>query len=830
MIGAYFSKPDWHSEYYWWPKYATPDRNNNYDIRKYPWRWEQFKQFTYNQVRELMRNYGTVDILWLDGGWVRPRETVNEEVLSWGARIPEWSQDIGLPRIAAMARKEQPGLLVVDRTVHGLYENYQTPEQHIPKEKLDHPWESCMTLANNWGYVANDRFKPASVIIQKLIEIVAKGGSLLLGIGPGPDGTLPPEAIERLQEIGKWLNKNGSAIYYTRTIAHYQEGNVFFTRSKKGDRMYALLCLPESKPVSGTISWTENLPAKGTKLILLETGQAIPYTIKQNTVMITLPALEGEQPGACFFFSTTNPGQMKSLSLSWVLFLSFLLLCSTVIHAQPSFPFRDEHRSIDNRVADLVSRLTLEEKISLLGYNSKAVPRLGIPAYNWWNEGLHGVARAGLSTVFPQAIGLAATFNDSLLQQVASVISTEARAKYNLAIQLGRREQYMGLTFWSPNINIFRDPRWGRGQETYGEDPFLTATMGVAFVKGLQGSDAHYLKAAAGAKHFAVHSGPEAGRHSFNAIVDEKDLRETYLYAFRKLVDAGVESVMCAYNRVNGQPCCTGDALLKNILRHEWGFRGHVVTDCWALDDIWQQHKTIPSRIAVAAAALKAGVNLDCSDLLQNELLEAIRQQLVTEKEVDEALTALLRTQFKLGFYNRTASVPFHNLGAADVHTPAHVALARKAAQESMVLLKNTNDLLPLDKKNYRSIMVLGPNAGAIDPLLGNYHGVSSGMITFVEGITEAAGPATAVQYDQGSDYSDTLHFGGIWAAGNSDITIAVIGLTPVMEGEEGDAFLAANGGDKISLDIPPAHLALLKALRKESRWWQCSTAAAPSI
>jgi beta-glucosidase len=501
-----------------------------------------------------------------------------------------------------------------------------------------------------------------------------------------------------------------------------------------------------------------------------------------------------------------------------VLFLSFLLLCASLIHAQPSFPFRDEHRSIDSRVADLISRLTLEEKISLLGYNSKAVPRLGIPAYNWWNEGLHGVARAGLSTVFPQAIGMAATFNDSLLQEVASVISTEARAKYNLAIQLGRREQYMGLSFWSPNINIFRDPRWGRGQETYGEDPFLTATMGVAFVKGMQGNDAHYLKAAAGAKHFAVHSGPEAGRHSFNAIVDEKDLRETYLYAFKKLVDAGVESVMCAYNRVNGQPCCTGDALIKNILRREWGFKGHVVTDCWALDDIWQQHKAIPNRIAVAAAALKAGVNLDCSDLLQNELMEAIRQKLVTVREVDDALTALLRTQFKLGFYDRMSSVPFRKLGAADVHAAAHVALARRAAQQSMVLLKNTNNLLPLDKKNYRSIMVLGPNAGAIDPLLGNYHGVSSDIITFVEGITEAAGPATAVQYDQGSDYSDTLHFGGIWAAGNSDITIAVLGLTPVMEGEEGDAFLAANGGDKLSLDIPPAHLALLKALRKKGK------------
>ena len=309
MIGAYFSKPDWHSEYYWWPKYATADRNNNYDIRKYPWRWEQFRQFTFNQVRELMQHYGTVDILWLDGGWVRPRETVNEEVLSWGARIPEWSQDIDLPRIAAMARKEQPGLLVVDRTVHGLYENYQTPEQHIPKEKPDHPWESCMTLANNWGYVPNDQFKPASVIIQTLIEIVAKGGSLLLGIGPRPDGTLPPEAIVRMQEIGKWLSKNGSAIYNTRTTAHYQEGNVFFTRSKSGERMYALVCLPANQPVSNNISWTQNLPAKGSKMTLLETGQTISYTVKQNTVTITLPAPIVKGPALVFSFEPQTPAK-----------------------------------------------------------------------------------------------------------------------------------------------------------------------------------------------------------------------------------------------------------------------------------------------------------------------------------------------------------------------------------------------------------------------------------------------------------------------------------------------------------------------------------------
>ncbi|MFT3827983.1 MAG: glycoside hydrolase family 3 C-terminal domain-containing protein [Chitinophagaceae bacterium] len=495
------------------------------------------------------------------------------------------------------------------------------------------------------------------------------------------------------------------------------------------------------------------------------------------------------------------------------------LLITVAANAQQAKPaFRNAKLPVETRVQDLLSRLTLEEKISLLGFRSKAVPRLDIPAYNWWNEALHGVARAGLATVFPQAIAMAATFNDSLLHAVADAISTEARAKYNLSTALDRRLQYMGLTFWSPNINIFRDPRWGRGQETYGEDPYLTATMGTAFVKGLQGTNTTYLKTAATAKHFAVHSGPEAGRHAFNAIVDEKDLRETYLYAFKKLVDGGVESVMCAYNRLNNEPCCTSNSLLHNILYNEWHFKGHVVTDCWALDDIWKAHKVMNNRVEVAAAAIKAGVNLDCSDMLQNELMKAYQQKLVTDKDIDGALSSILRTQIKLGFYDDKAAVPFSKLGAESVHNAKHIALARTAAQQSMVLLKNDNNLLPLDKNKYQSMMILGPNAGAMDPLIANYHGMSGNMVSFAEGITAAAGPAMAVQYDQGSDYTDTTHFGGIWAAGESDITVAVVGLTPVLEGEEGDAFLAANGGDKLNLSLPPAHLAMLKALRKKKK------------
>ena len=499
-------------------------------------------------------------------------------------------------------------------------------------------------------------------------------------------------------------------------------------------------------------------------------------------------------------------------------FVSLFFLQANLL-AQDAVPvYRNTSVTIELRVKDLLGRLTLEEKISLLGFRSKAVPRLGIPAYNWWNEGLHGVARAGQASVFPQAIAMAATFNDSLVERIADVISTEARAKYNLSSVNNPGQQYMGLTFWSPNINIFRDPRWGRGQETYGEDPFLTASMGVAFVKGMQGNDPVYLKTAACAKHFAVHSGPEATRHQFNAIVDEKDLRETYLYAFKKLVDAGVESVMCAYNRLNDQPCCTNSELLKQILRKEWKFKGHVVTDCWALEDIWRTHKVMNNSVEVAAAAIKAGVNLDCSNMLQDDLIKAYQKNLVTVAEIDTALVSILRTEFKLGFYDEKNKVPFSKLGAENVHTQNAIDLSRKAAQQSMVLLKNINGLLPLDKNKLHAIAVVGPNAGTIEPLIANYHGMSGNMISFAEGITEAAGPAVAVQYDQGSDYTDTTHFGGVWMASESDVTIVVIGLTPVLEGEEGDAFLSANGGDRSTLGLPAAHIKLLKQLKQNGK------------
>lgn len=492
--------------------------------------------------------------------------------------------------------------------------------------------------------------------------------------------------------------------------------------------------------------------------------------------------------------------------------MRFLISAAICLLARVSAPAQDAA----GRADELLRAMTPAEKISQLGYNSPAVERLGIPSYVWWNEGLHGVARGGEATVFPQAIGMGAAFDPALVSRVADAIATEARAKFNLSTASGRRSQYLGLTFWTPNINIDRDPRWGRGQETYGEDPFLTAATGAAFVRGLQGSDPRWLKAAACAKHFAVHSGPEALRHEFNAVVDETDLRETYLYAFRKVVGAGVEAVMCAYNQVNGEPCCTGKTLLGEILRKEWGFNGHVVTDCWALDDIWLRQKAIPTRLETAAAAVKAGVNLDCANILQEDVAHALERGLLSAGDIDGALRPLLVTRLKLGMLEPEARRPFRSYGADSVRSPSHVALARRAAAESMVLLKN-NGVLPLDPGRLGSLLVTGPNSSSLDALLGNYHGLAGDMVTFAEGVARAAGPAVAVQYDLGCDASDTSRFGGVWASSMSDATIAVLGLTPVVEGEDGDAFLSPSHGDRESLGLPRAQIAFLKALRGAS-------------
>lgn len=502
---------------------------------------------------------------------------------------------------------------------------------------------------------------------------------------------------------------------------------------------------------------------------------------------------------------------LLSAILSVTMALSFAADCN----AQQA-PYLNSNLKDEDRVKDLLSRLTLTEKAMLLGYRNQPVERLNIPAYNWWNEGLHGVARAGEATVFPQAIAMGATFNPKLIKQVGNAISTEARAKYNLAIAKNNHGQYVGLTYWSPNINIFRDPRWGRGQETYGEDPFLTSQIGMAYVDGMQGNIPGQFKIAATAKHFVAHSGPEATRDYFDALVSEQDLHNTYLYAFNKLVKGGVSSVMTAYNSVNGTPNSVNNTLLQSILRKEWGFKGYIVTDCGALDDVYTTHKFLKNGVEAAAAAIKAGINLDCSSVLQTDVAEAVKQKLITDKDVDAALSPMLLTQFKLGFYNDPKQSPYYSFGADSIHNAGHINLARLAAQQSMVLLENKNNLLPLKSNLYSSIMVVGPNAASLDALVGSYHGLNANMVNFVEGISGAVDKGVRVEYDLAVGESDTTHFGGIWAAGNADITIAVIGLLPVNEGEAGDAFLSPSGGDKKTLSLPASQIAFMKTLRKD--------------
>jgi beta-glucosidase len=483
---------------------------------------------------------------------------------------------------------------------------------------------------------------------------------------------------------------------------------------------------------------------------------------------------------------------------------------------------REEARA---KARELVSKMTLEEKASQLKYDAPAIERLGIPAYNWWNEVLHGVARAGTATVFPQAIGLAAMFDEELQEEIADIISQEARAKYNGQSRHGDRDIYKGLTVWSPNINIFRDPRWGRGHETYGEDPYLTSRLGVRFIKGLQGSG-KYLKVAACSKHFAVHSGPEAVRHHFDAKANAKDMNETYLPAFEVTVrEAEVESVMGAYNRVNGEPACGSETLLKKTLREKWGFQGHVVSDCWAVRDFHENHKVTATAPESAALAIKNGCDLNCGNTYLH-MMEAVQEGLVTEDQITLACERLFTTRFLLGMF--ADDCEYDRIPVTDTDTDDHDRLALKAAEKSMVLLEN-DGTLPLDPQKVRTIAVVGPNADSVMALEGNYNGTSSRYVTFLGGLRAyAAKHGIRVLYSLGchlfkdrtsnlAQADDRLAEAAMYAEA-ADVTIACVGLDAGLEGEEGDTGNEYFSGDKIDLLIPESQRKLLKTLEKSAK------------
>jgi beta-glucosidase len=501
-----------------------------------------------------------------------------------------------------------------------------------------------------------------------------------------------------------------------------------------------------------------------------------------------------------------------------------------------ALPFQDMSLPFEARAADLVGRLTLDEKVAQMQDRAPAIPRLGIPAYNWWNEALHGVARSGLATVFPQAIGLAATWNDSLMFQVATVISDEARAMHQEYVRQDSRARYPGLTFWSPNINIFRDPRWGRGQETYGEDPFLTGTLAVQFIRGMQGDDSTYLKTIATVKHFAVHSGPEPDRHIFNAVVSERDLHETYLRAFAMgIQDGPAWSIMCAYNRLYGKAACGSDLLLDDVLRGRWGFKGYVVTDCGAIDDIYERHRIVQTAAEAAALGVNSGTDLECGDTYAS-LVTAVQQGLITEARIDTAVTRLFLARMKLGMFDppdmvRWAQIPFSALDDS-----AHRALARQAARESIVLLRNRHHTLPLSK-SLRTIAVIGPDADDPRMLLGNYHGEPADPVTPLRGIREAL-PGARVIYARGADLAEgysglerapgsapaaadsesaaSLDSAAVQAAEQADAVVLFLGLTANLEGEEMRLDVPGfKGGDRTTIDLPAPQKALLERIVK---------------
>lgn len=481
-------------------------------------------------------------------------------------------------------------------------------------------------------------------------------------------------------------------------------------------------------------------------------------------------------------------------------------------------PYLDTALNFGERVDDLLKRMNPWEKLSQMMHKSSAIPRLDIPKYNWWNEALHGVARSGVATVFPQAIGLAASFDDAMLYGIACAISDEGRAKYHRAVKEGNREQYYGLTFWSPNINIFRDPRWGRGQETYGEDPYLTSRMAVAFIRGIQGDDKKYLKAMACAKHFAVHSGPDPERHTFDARVSQKDLRETYLPAFEAAVkQAGVESVMGAYNRVNGEPACASKMLLVDILRGEWGFKGHVVSDCEAIDDIYKTHKFVSTAEQAAAISVKMGCDLNCCNEKCDEprlgLKKAYYDGLLDDKDIDRSLKRLFTTRMKLGMFDPDKKVRYSKIQYSVVNCPRHKKMALDAARASIVMLKN-NGILPLKKAKIKRLAVIGPNCDDVEVLLGNYAGTPADPVTPLKALLREK---ISISHSTGCGLTLDSKVGfekAVKAAKDSDAVIFCGGLSPKIEGEECDTA----GYERSELGLPGVQAELLAELKKTGR------------
>ncbi len=512
-----------------------------------------------------------------------------------------------------------------------------------------------------------------------------------------------------------------------------------------------------------------------------------------------------------------------SQRITLIILSVFLLSCSSnnsssdvTESTEYDFPWYNPEIVFEDRLQLLIDEMTIEEKISQLTYDAAAIERLGVPEYNWWSEALHGVARNGRATVFPQPIGMGATFDRDLIHRVFTAVSDEGRAKFAISQELENYAQYAGLTFWTPNVNIFRDPRWGRGMETYGEDPYLTAQLGMEVVRGLQGDHPKYLKSGACAKHYAVHSGPEALRHEFDAITSMKDLHETYLPAFKALVtEVNVESVMGAYNRVLGEPACASKLLYQDILMDTWGFQGHFLSDCWAIQDFHTGHKVTGDVAESAAMALNHGVSLNCGNSFP-ALKEALDRGLVTEATIDQRLATLFITRFELGLFDPPSWNPYNDIDESVINCEEHEEIAYEAALKSMVLLKN-NGVLPL-KKDLKTLYITGPQANNSTVLLGNYYGLSNKLVNILEGITSRVSAGTTVDYRMGAQESVKNINPVDWASGGAkdhEATIVVLGISQLLEGEEGESLASPSLGDRLDLNLPANQLEYLRKLKE---------------
>ncbi len=781
MIGAYFSKPDWHCEWFWNPEYSTPNRHINYKKDRHPDWWKNYQDFTAGQMGELLGgDYGKFDILWLDGGWIR-------------------GDEVGLDSILNVARTSlHPGLISVDRTIKGRNENYQTPERGIPETKLDNPWESCITLSNDWGWVPNAPFKSPQKVLSMLVEITAKGGCMVLGVGPTPQGTIEPEVEKRLVDIGKWLSENGKAIYLTRPVDIYNDGNVWFTQTKDHSKRFAIIVPEEGKAVGKVAAWRGNVP-KG-KLTLVNNGRSVKYKVVDNdSVIVQLPNADSDYPVA----------------------LEFTPAPETPLYKNPGI-------DIEKRVADLLSRMTLEEKASQLqcpmgwemyvkddkgnisvselfrSQNSQGKPlgaywatlradpwtqktletglnpaegaealnklqkyvientRLGIPIM-FHEELPHGLMSLD-ATVFPTGLGMASTWNPELIQKAGEAAGKEALAR--------------GVTIgYGPVLDVARDARWSRMEETMGEDPWLGAGIGVAYMNGMQSADiGNGRRIRSTLKHFAGYGVPERGLNGAEASVGMRKLEGELLLPFRKAVENGVGSVMTSYNIIDGVPATGHRYLLTDVLRGKWNFNGFVLSDLFSIDGMVTQ--TAENKTQAGSQALRAGVDMDLGAACYGQKLEdAVAAGLVTMEEVDTAVSRVLRMKFLTGLFDSPYVDPSK---AKEVsHTAANRQIAADVARQGTVLLKN-DGMLPLNK-NIRKIAVIGPNADMPYNQLGDYTAPQdpNDIITVLKGVQAAVSPETEVVYVKGCAIRDTTTSNideAVKAAAESDAVVLVVG------------------------------------------------------